>query len=44
MLREYLYHGAYPAVVFESDKRRMLRSYFDSVVVRDLGGARWPRH
>ncbi|MEM2202947.1 MAG: ATP-binding protein [Sulfolobales archaeon] len=38
MLREYLYYGAYPAVTLESDKRRILRAYFDSVVVRDLGG------
>ncbi|AWR98695.1 ATP-binding protein [Metallosphaera hakonensis] len=36
-LREYLYYGSYPAVVLErEDKVRLLRSYFDSVVVRDL--------
>jgi len=39
LLREYLYYGAYPAVVLEEkeeDKIRLLRSYFDSVIVRDL--------
>ncbi|MEM4216767.1 MAG: ATP-binding protein [Candidatus Methanomethylicaceae archaeon] len=38
LLRDYLYYGAYPAVVFESDKKRLLKAYFDSIVVRDLGG------
>lgn len=41
LLRDYLYYGAYPAVVLEKDKemkRRILQSYFDSVIVRDLGG------
>ena len=40
LLKEYLYYGAYPAVVLEEkevDKIRLLRTYFDSVVVRDLG-------
>ena len=40
LLREYLYYGAYPAVVLEEkeeDKVRLLRSYFDSVIIRDLG-------
>ena len=35
-----MYYGAYPAVVLEEkeeDKVRLLRSYFDSVIVRDLG-------
>ena len=37
MLREYLYYGSYPAVVLENeDKIRLLQSYFDSVIVRDL--------
>jgi predicted AAA+ superfamily ATPase len=41
LLMEYLTFGGYPAVVLERDpvmKRMILRSYFDSVVVRDLGG------
>ena len=38
LLRDYLQYGAYPAVVLEGDKKRVLRAYFDSVVVRDLGG------
>ncbi|MFN3804827.1 MAG: ATP-binding protein [Pyrobaculum sp.] len=38
LLRQYLYYGAYPAVALEKDKRRVLKAYFDSVVVRDLGG------
>jgi len=39
LLREYLYYGAYPAVVLEEkeeDRIRLLRSYFESVIVRDL--------
>jgi predicted AAA+ superfamily ATPase len=36
LLRNYLYYGAYPAVVFEKEKERLLRSYFDSIIVRDL--------
>ncbi|BCU71230.1 ATP-binding protein [Stygiolobus caldivivus] len=37
LLREYLYYGSYPAVVLErEDKVKLLRSYFDSVIVRDL--------
>jgi len=39
LLREYLRYGGYPAVVLERDpglKKMLLRSYFDSVVVRDL--------
>jgi predicted AAA+ superfamily ATPase len=37
LFREYLYFGSYPAVVLEKDdKIRLLRSYFDSVLVRDL--------
>jgi len=39
LLKEYLYYGAYPAVVLEEreeDKIRLLRCYFDSVIVRDL--------
>jgi len=39
LLREYLYHGSYPAVVLEienSEKLRLLKSYFDSVIVRDF--------
>jgi hypothetical protein len=36
LLREYLQFGSYPAVVLEEDKVRLLRSYFDSVIVRDL--------
>jgi len=35
-LREYLYYGAYPAVIFEKEKERLLKSYFDSIIVRDL--------
>lgn len=41
LLRDYLEYGAYPAIVLEKDremKKRILRSYFDSVIVRDLGG------
>ncbi|MEM2978270.1 MAG: ATP-binding protein [Candidatus Hadarchaeales archaeon] len=38
LLRDYLQYGAYPAVALEGDKKRMLKAYFDSVVVRDLGG------
>ncbi|MBC7091781.1 MAG: ATP-binding protein [Nitrososphaeria archaeon] len=38
LLRDYLYYGAYPAIVFEDDKKRLLRSYYESVLVRDLGG------
>lgn len=38
LLRNYLYYGAYPAIVFEDDKKRLLRSYYESVLVRDLGG------
>ncbi len=37
-LREYLYYGAYPATVLENNKERLLKAYFDSVLVRDLGG------
>ena len=36
LLRNYLYYGAYPAVVFEKEKERLLKSYFDSIIVRDL--------
>ncbi len=39
MLRDYLRFGGYPAVVLEeneSEKIRLLRSYFNSVVVRDF--------
>jgi len=39
MLREYLRFGGYPAVVLERDepeKIRLLRAYFNSVVVRDF--------
>ncbi|WP_236749126.1 ATP-binding protein [Acidianus manzaensis] len=39
LLRNYLYYGGYPAVVLEKDvnlKKRLLRSYFDSVVIRDI--------
>jgi predicted AAA+ superfamily ATPase len=39
MLREYLRFGGYPAVVLEreeSQKIRLLRAYFNSVVVRDF--------
>jgi predicted AAA+ superfamily ATPase len=36
LLREYLQYGAYPAVALSGDRERLLRSYFDSVVVRDL--------
>lgn len=38
-LREYLYYGSYPAVVLEKgddEKLRLLKSYFDSVIVRDF--------
>ncbi|MFP3190486.1 MAG: ATP-binding protein [Thermoproteota archaeon] len=35
-LREYLYYGAYPAVIFEKEKEKLLKSYFDSIIVRDL--------
>ncbi|TDA32631.1 MAG: AAA family ATPase [Hadesarchaea archaeon] len=38
LLRDYLQYGAYPAVALEGDKKRVLKAYFDSVVVRDLGG------
>lgn len=38
LLRGYLQYGAYPAVALEGDKKRVLKAYFDSVVVRDLGG------
>jgi predicted AAA+ superfamily ATPase len=40
-LREYLTFGGYPAVALEGDlnmKKMILKSYFDSVVVRDMGG------
>ncbi|MEM3655711.1 MAG: ATP-binding protein [Thermoprotei archaeon] len=39
MLREYLRFGGYPAVALETDERekiRLLRAYFNSVVVRDF--------
>lgn len=39
LLRDYLQYGAYPAVVLEKDqnlKKMLLRSYFDSVIVRDF--------
>jgi predicted AAA+ superfamily ATPase len=36
LLRDYLYYGAYPAIIFEKEKERLLRSYFDSIIVRDL--------
>ncbi len=38
LLREYLYYGSYPAVVLEeeNERLRLLKSYFDSVVVRDF--------
>jgi len=37
LMIEYLYYGAYPIVVLESkDKIKLLRSYFDSVIVRDF--------
>jgi predicted AAA+ superfamily ATPase len=35
-LRDYLMYGSYPGVVRERDKLRLLRSYFESVVVRDF--------
>ncbi|MEM0084166.1 MAG: ATP-binding protein [Candidatus Methanomethylicia archaeon] len=38
ILREYLYNGAYPAVALESDKKRIIKAYFESILVRDLGG------
>ncbi|MEM2137386.1 MAG: ATP-binding protein [Candidatus Methanomethylicia archaeon] len=38
LLRDYLYYGGYPAVALEDDKKRIIRAYFDSVMVRDLGG------
>jgi len=38
LLRDYLRYGAYPGVLLESDKERLLKAYFDSVLVRDLGG------
>lgn len=38
LLREYLYYGGYPAVVLEegNGKIALLKSYFESVIVRDL--------
>ena len=37
LLREYLQYGGYPAVVLEKeDKIGLLKSYFESVVIRDL--------
>ncbi|AOL17856.1 AAA family ATPase [Sulfolobus sp. A20] len=39
LLREYLYYGSYPAVVLEkenNEKIRLLKSYFDSIIVRDF--------
>ncbi|BAB67096.1 ATP-binding protein [Sulfurisphaera tokodaii] len=38
LLREYLYYGGYPAVVLEEGKGKiaLLKSYFESVIVRDL--------
>jgi len=36
LLKDYLYYGAYPAVIFEKEKVKLLRSYFDSIIVRDL--------
>ncbi|MCY0859656.1 MAG: DUF4143 domain-containing protein, partial [Sulfolobaceae archaeon] len=39
LLREYLYYGSYPAIVLEkegNEKLRLLKSYFDSVIVRDF--------
>jgi len=36
LLREYLQYGAYPAAALSGDRKRLLRSYFDLVVVRDL--------
>jgi len=37
LLREYLYYGGYPAVVLEErNKIALLKSYFESVIIRDL--------
>lgn len=37
LLREYLQYGGYPAVVLEEeDKVGLLKSYFESVIIRDL--------